>query len=155
MVSALCSRLFHRRHGSSQSFISAPGDNVGVLSFTASARRPTLTFTGRSGGYVDPQSSFPIQLSPVENLVGIHVMSTRHSRHRRPGHQRLLHDVPPFFNGSAPLLLPRRARRSILTECVHVPSVWAHTTVSTLPSSSTTLYRGSQRLRRSRGECAD
>jgi len=64
------------------------------------------------------QPPFAIQLAPIEDLVGIHLMPACRSGHRCPRHQCLFHDVSTLFKGSAPLLL-RRACRSTLTKCVH------------------------------------
>src|SRR5271169_307658 len=74
--------------------------------------------------HADAQPPFAIQLAPVEHLVGIHIVSSGHSRHRGPRHQRLLHNVPSLFNGSAPLLRLRHLHLRHLTQCVHVSSLW-------------------------------
>jgi len=52
--------------------------------------------------HADAQPPFTKQLSPVEHLVGIHIVSSGHSCYRRPRHQRFLYDVSSLFNGSAP-----------------------------------------------------
>src|SRR5215472_4052289 len=51
------------------------------------------------------QPSFLIELPPVEHLVGIHVVPSRHSRDRGSRHQRLFYNRPPLR--FRPPLLPK------------------------------------------------
>lgn len=54
--------------------------------------------------HADTQPPFAKQLSPVEHLVGIHLVSSGHSCYRGSRHQGLFHDVPFLFNGSPTFL---------------------------------------------------
>src|SRR6266436_80527 len=81
--------------------------------------------------HADAQPPFAKQLSPVEHLVGIHIVSSGHSCYRGPRHQRLFYNVPSLFYGSATFLRLCRRRLSHLTECVHDSSVWTQINVST------------------------
>src|SRR5262249_19739275 len=98
-------------------------------------------------GHGDAQPPFAIQLAPIEDLVGIHLMPACHSGHRCPSYQCLFHDVSTLFNGSAPLLFLRRAFCSTLTECVHgsfsVGTLKCVHPAHPLPTTHT-LYRGLQ-----------
>jgi len=48
------------------------------------------------------QPPFTIKFSPVEDLVGIHIVTSGHTRHRGPGYKRLFHDLSPLFDASTP-----------------------------------------------------
>src|SRR5215471_4290001 len=59
--------------------------------------------------------TFLIQLPPVEHLVGIHVVPSRHSRHRGSRHQRLFHNRPPLGLRSPPVLFCKRKSQTVWT----------------------------------------
>src|SRR3974377_1881233 len=81
--------------------------------------------------HADAQPPFAKQLSPVEHLVGIYIVSSGHSRYRGSRHQGLFHDAPLLFNGSPTFLRLCRRRLRSLTECVHDSSSWTQLKVST------------------------
>src|SRR5439155_14162250 len=88
-----------------------------------------------NGGFNPPSSAtkqrVAKQLSRVEHLVGIHIVSSGHSCYRGPRHQRLFYNIPSLFYGSATFLHLCRRRLSHLTECVHDSSLWTQINVST------------------------
>src|SRR6516164_8863653 len=77
-----------------------------------------------------PQPPLPIELPPTEHLVGIHIVSSCHSRYRGIWQQRLFHDGPPRCL-SSPTILSSRLSGSACG-CVHdFPFVGTHFTVHT------------------------
>jgi hypothetical protein len=59
------------------------------------------------------QPLFTIKFSPVENLVGIYIVPSGNTRHRRTRYQRLFNDLSPLFDAATPELLPMRRTRKL------------------------------------------
>src|SRR5258708_25785411 len=83
------------------------------------------------------QPSFTIELSPVKDLVRVHLVPPRHACHRRARLQGLFHDLAPLLRTPPPFLPTAHPHTHHLVRCVHDSSSWTQKCPQT-PSSPTT-----------------